>query len=214
PWSLLSGWQRSRYGSLRGRSCRADFASRFEECRACRALHWGWRSCALHRPAWREPGGEGGDHQRGATTHVEDSGQSRRPSKGCLRRTSSPACDQSRAVLLRDCIGTYLRRQPARSQATILNWWRQGMMGGAKAHYDGIVAWSQTDFTEDLKKITIPVLVMHGDDDQIVPYADSAPLSAKLLRKGVLKTYKGFPHGMPTTNAETINSDLLAFLKE
>ena len=77
------------------------------------------------------------------------------------------------------------------------------MMGGAKAHYDGIVAFSQTDFTEDLKKITVPVLVMHGDDDQIVPYADSAPLSAKLLKNGTLKTYKGFPHGMPTTHAET-----------
>lgn len=99
------------------------------------------------------------------------------------------------------------------SQATVLNWWRQGMMGGAKAHYDGIVAFSQTDFTEDLKKITVPVLVMHGDDDQIVPYADSAPLSAKLLQNGTLKTYKGFPHGMPTTEADTINNDLLAFIK-
>jgi non-heme chloroperoxidase len=100
------------------------------------------------------------------------------------------------------------------SQGVIWNWWRQGMMGGAKAHYDGIVAFSQTDFTEDLKKITVPVLVMHGDDDQIVPYADSAPLSAKLLRNGILKTYEGFPHGMPTTNADQINSDLLAFLKD
>jgi len=99
------------------------------------------------------------------------------------------------------------------SQGVIWNWWRQGMMGGAKAHYDGIVAFSQTDFTEDLKKITVPVLVMHGDDDQIVPYADSAPLSAKLLRNSTLKTYKGFPHGMPTTEADTINADLLRFLK-
>jgi len=97
--------------------------------------------------------------------------------------------------------------------AVIWNWWRQGMMGGAKAHYDGIIAFSQTDFTEDLKKINVPVLVMHGDDDQIVPYADAAPLSAKLLRHGTLKTYKGFPHGMPTTHAETINADLLAFIK-
>jgi non-heme chloroperoxidase len=88
------------------------------------------------------------------------------------------------------------------------------MMGGAKAHYDGIVAFSQTDFTEDLKKITVPVLVMHGDDDQIVPYADSGPLSAKLLRNSTLKTYKGFPHGMPTTEAATINADLLTFLNE
>jgi len=99
------------------------------------------------------------------------------------------------------------------SEAVIRNWWRQGMMGGAKAHYDGIVAFSQTDFTEDLKKITVPVLVMHGDDDQIVPYADSAPLSAKLLKNGTLKTYKGFPHGMPTTEADMINNGLLAFFK-
>ena len=99
------------------------------------------------------------------------------------------------------------------SEAIIANWWRQGMTGGAKAHYDGIVAFSQTDFTEDLKKITMPVLVMHGDDDQIVPYADSGPLSAKLVQNGTLKTYPGFPHGMPTTQAETINADLLAFIK-
>jgi non-heme chloroperoxidase len=99
------------------------------------------------------------------------------------------------------------------SQALIDNWWRQGMMGGAKAHFDGIVAFSQTDFTEDLKRITVPVLVMHGDDDQIVPYEDSAPLSAELLQNGTLKTYAGFPHGMPTTEADTINADLLAFLQ-
>jgi non-heme chloroperoxidase len=99
------------------------------------------------------------------------------------------------------------------SQPIIWNWWRQGMMGGAKAHYDGIVAFSQTDQTEDLKKITVPVFVGHGDDDQIVPYADSAPLSAKLLKHGTLKTYKGYPHGMPTVHADTINSDLLAFFK-
>ena len=99
------------------------------------------------------------------------------------------------------------------SQAVIWNWWRQGMMGGAKAGYDGIVAFSQTDFTEDLKRIGVPVLVMHGDDDQIVPYADSAPLSAKLLKNGTLKTYKGFPHGMPTTHADVINADLLAFIR-
>jgi len=99
------------------------------------------------------------------------------------------------------------------SQAIIDNWWRQGMMGGAKAHYDGIVAFSQTDFTEDLKKITVPVLVMHGEDDQIVPYADAGPLSAKLVKNGTLKSYPGFPHGMPTTEAKTINADLLAFLQ-
>jgi non-heme chloroperoxidase len=99
------------------------------------------------------------------------------------------------------------------SEAIIQNWWRQGMMGGAKAHYDGIVAFSQTDFTEDLKKIAIPVLVMHSEDDQIVPYVASGPLSAKLLKKGTFKSYKDFPHGMPTTQAETINADLLAFIK-
>jgi non-heme chloroperoxidase len=98
-------------------------------------------------------------------------------------------------------------------EAVVQNWWRQGMMGGAKAHYDGIVAFSQTDFTEDLKKITVPVLVMHGDDDQIVPYADAGPLSAKLVKNGTLKTYHGYPHGMPTTNADVINADLLAFIK-
>ncbi len=99
------------------------------------------------------------------------------------------------------------------SQGAILNWWRQGMMGGAKAHYDGIVAFSQTDLTEDLKKINLPVLVIHSEDDQVVPYADSGPLSAKLLKHGTLKTYKDFPHGMPTTNADQINADLLAFFK-
>ncbi|HUZ95304.1 MAG TPA: alpha/beta hydrolase [Edaphobacter sp.] len=98
-------------------------------------------------------------------------------------------------------------------EATIANWWRQGMMGGAKAHYDGVVAFSQTDFTEDLKKITIPVLVMHSEDDQIVPYVAAGPKSAALLKNGTLITYKDFPHGMPTTQAEKINADLLAFLK-
>jgi non-heme chloroperoxidase len=93
------------------------------------------------------------------------------------------------------------------------NWWRQAMMGSAKAHYEGIKAFSETDFTDDLKKISVPVLVMHGDDDQIVPYADSAPLSVKLLKNGTLKTYKGFPHGCPATQAGTINADLLAFVK-
>jgi non-heme chloroperoxidase len=99
------------------------------------------------------------------------------------------------------------------SQGVIQNWWRQGMMGGAKAHYDGIKAFSETDFTEDLKIIDVPTLVMHGDDDQIVPIADSALLSAKLLRKDTLKVYVKFPHGMCTTHADVINADLLAFIK-
>ncbi|KHO27950.1 alpha/beta hydrolase [Mycolicibacterium setense] len=102
--------------------------------------------------------------------------------------------------------------QPYR-EAIIANWWRQGMMGGAKAHYDGIVAFSQTDFTEDLKKITVPSLVMHGDDDQIVPYEDAGVLSAKLLPNSSLKIYPGFPHGMPTTQSHIINPDLLEFIR-
>jgi non-heme chloroperoxidase len=99
------------------------------------------------------------------------------------------------------------------SQGVIDNWWRQGMMGGAKAQYDCIKALSETDLTEDLKKITVPVLVMHSEDDQIVPFADAGPLAAKLLKNGTLKVYKGLPHGMPTTHAEIINADLLAFFK-
>jgi non-heme chloroperoxidase len=99
------------------------------------------------------------------------------------------------------------------SQGVIDNWWRQGMMGGTKAHYDCIKAFSETDFTEDLKKIDVPVLVMHGDDDQIVPIADSALLSVKLLKKGELKVYKGLPHGMCTTHPEIVNPDLLAFIR-
>jgi non-heme chloroperoxidase len=95
----------------------------------------------------------------------------------------------------------------------IQNWWRQGMIGSAKAHYEGIKAFSETDQTEDLKQITVPALVMHGDDDQIVPIDDSARLSVKLLTNGTLKVYKGYPHGMLTTDAEVLNRDLLAFVK-
>src|SRR5216110_3722059 len=98
-------------------------------------------------------------------------------------------------------------------EPVVWNWWRQGMMGGAKAAYDGIVAFSQTDFTEDLKKISVPVLVMHSEDDQIVPYQAAGPLSAKHLKNGTLKTYKDLPHGMVTTQADVINADLLAFLR-
>jgi non-heme chloroperoxidase len=100
------------------------------------------------------------------------------------------------------------------SEGAIQNWWRQGMAGGAKAHYDGIKAFSETDFTADLKAIDVPTLVMHGDDDQIVPIADSALLSVKLLKKGVLKVYEGLPHGLCTTHSETVNPDLLAFIED
>lgn len=99
------------------------------------------------------------------------------------------------------------------SQGIIQNWLRQGMMGGTKAQYDCIKAFSETDFTEDLKAIDVPVLIMHGDDDQIVPIADSAHLAIKLVKKGTLKVYKGFGHGMATINADVINEDLLAFFK-
>jgi non-heme chloroperoxidase len=99
------------------------------------------------------------------------------------------------------------------SEGVVRNWWRQGMMGGAKAHYDGIKAFSETDFTEDLKAIEVPTLVMHGDDDQIVPFADSAPLSAKLLKNATLKVYEGYPHGAFTIHADVVNPDLLAFIK-
>jgi len=97
-------------------------------------------------------------------------------------------------------------------QGVIQNWWRQAMAGGAKAQYDGIKAFSETDFTEDLKIINVPTLVMHGDDDQIVPIAGSALLSSKLLKKGTLKVYEKFPHGMCTTHADTVNPALLAYI--
>ncbi len=99
------------------------------------------------------------------------------------------------------------------SQGLIDNWWRQGMMGGTKAHYDCIKAFSETDFTEDLKAITVPVLVMHGEDDQIVPIDHSARLAVKLLEQGTLKTYPGLPHGMASTHPEVINPDILAFIR-
>jgi non-heme chloroperoxidase len=98
-------------------------------------------------------------------------------------------------------------------QGVIQNWWRQGMTGSAKAHYGGIKAFSETDQTEDLKAISVPTLVMHGDDDQIVPIADSALKSVRLLKNGTLKVYAGYPHGMLTTHADIINPDLLAFVR-
>ncbi|MFZ5666388.1 MAG: alpha/beta fold hydrolase [Pseudomonadota bacterium] len=99
------------------------------------------------------------------------------------------------------------------SQGLIDNWWRQGMMGGAKAHYDCIKAFSETDFTEDLKAIEVPVLILHGEDDQIVPIANSAELAIKLVKRGTLITYPGLPHGMASTHADVINADLLKFIK-
>tara|TARA_R110002051_G_scaffold75791_1_gene137774 strand:+ start:5923 stop:6744 length:822 start_codon:yes stop_codon:yes gene_type:complete len=106
----------------------------------------------------------------------------------------------------------YNREGVTPSEAIMNNWWRQGMMGSIKSHYDCIKAFSETDFTEDLKSVDIPVLIMHGDDDQIVPIASTAEIAVKLLKNGKLITYPGFPHGMPTTEAATINKDLLAFI--
>ncbi|UFN51499.1 alpha/beta hydrolase [Roseomonas sp. OT10] len=124
---------------------------------------------------------------------------------------------ENRAQLFRDVAAGpfYGFNRPGATvyQGVIDNWWRQGMMGGAKAHYDGIKAFSETDQTEDLKAITVPTLVLHGDDDQIVPIADAALKSIKLLRNGTLKAYPGYPHGMLTTHADVINPDLLAFVK-
>jgi non-heme chloroperoxidase len=108
----------------------------------------------------------------------------------------------------------YNRAGAVISQGVRDNWWRQAMMGGIKAQYDCIKAFSETDFTEDLKSIEVPTLVMHGDDDQIVPIGASGLMSAKILKHATLKVYPGFPHGMPTANADQINSDLLAFVKE
>ena len=99
------------------------------------------------------------------------------------------------------------------SQGIIQNWWRQGMMGSAKAHYEGIKAFSETDQTEDLKAITVPTLVLQGEDDQVVPIDDASRLAIKLLKHGTLKTYPGYPHGMCTTHPDVINQDLLAFIK-
>ncbi|HEY6630119.1 MAG TPA: alpha/beta hydrolase [Rhizobiaceae bacterium] len=148
-----------------------------------------------------------------------------------VRTASNPggqpveAFDQLRAALAANRSQFYLdlaggpfygfnRKDVKLQEGPVRNWWRQGMMGGAKAHYDGIKAFSETDQTEDLKAISVPTLVMHGEDDQIVPIADSALLSVKLLKNGKLKTYPGYPHGMIATHADVINADLLAFIKE
>jgi non-heme chloroperoxidase len=106
----------------------------------------------------------------------------------------------------------YNRPDSKVSQAIVWNWWRQAMMGSAKAHHEGIKAFSETDFSEDLKSITVPTFVLHGDDDQIVPVADSAPLSAKLLKNSKLKIHEKLPHGMCTTHADLVNAELLAFM--
>jgi non-heme chloroperoxidase len=122
----------------------------------------------------------------------------------------------NRSQYFRDFAGPFygFNRPNAKvSEAVIDNWWRQAMMGGIDAHHDGIAAFAETDFRPDLAKITVPTLVMHGDDDQVVPYPVSGPLTAKLVKNATLKTYKGFPHGMCTTHADVINPDILSFIK-
>jgi len=123
----------------------------------------------------------------------------------------------NRAQFYREFAGNpfygFNRQGAKRLDGVVDNWWRQAMMGGAKAHYDGIKAFSETDFTEDLKSIQVPTLVMQGADDQIVPYKGAALLQAKLLKNATLKLYPGFPHGMLTTYADTINQDLMGFVR-
>ena len=125
--------------------------------------------------------------------------------------------DANRAAFYRAVAGGpfygFNRAGTTPSEAVVDNWWRQGMMGGAKAHHDGIKAFSETDFTDDLRAIDVPTLVLHGDDDQVVPIGASALLSVKLLRHGTLKVYEGYPHGMCTTHADAINTDLFDFIK-
>jgi non-heme chloroperoxidase len=99
------------------------------------------------------------------------------------------------------------------SEAIIANWWRQGVMGSTQAHYDTVFSWAREDYSDDLRKVTVPVLVMNGEDDQVVPFRSSGPRAVELLKNGILKTYPGFPHGMPTTQADTINADLLDFIR-
>jgi non-heme chloroperoxidase len=124
---------------------------------------------------------------------------------------------QSRAQFYLDVASgpfySFNRPHAKTSEGMIRNWWRQGMMGGAKAHYDCIQAFSETDFTEDLKAIEVPTLLMHGEDDQIVPIDDSARLGIQLLKNGTLETYPDFPHGMATTHPDVINADLLTFIR-
>ena len=155
-------------------------------------------------------------HVRDPSVDAEDRRQSGRLAARGFRWPPQRDRRQSRAILPRFRNGALLWLQSGRrqgSEGVIRNWWRQSMMGSAKAHYEGIKAFSETDQTEDLKAITVPTLVLHGDDDQVVPYADAALKSIKLLKNGTLKIYKGFPHGMPTIHADTINADLLAFVK-
>ena len=163
------------------------------------------------------PRRQGGAHRRRAADHGEDPANPGGLPIEVFDGFRAGTRRQPRPVLSRprDAVPSTASTGPGAKavEAVIDNWWRQGMIGGAKAHYDGIKAFSETDFTEDLKSIDVPTFVMHGDDDQIVPYKDSALLSVKLLKHGTLKIYPGYPHGMLTTHADVINQDLLAFVR-
>ena len=164
----------------------------------------------------KRDGRQAGADRRRATDHGEDGRQSGRSADRSIRWPPQELAT-NRAQFYLDFAGGpfygYNRPGAKASQGVIENWWRQGMMGSAKAHYEGIKAFSETDFTADLKTIKVPTLVMHGDDDQIVPIADSALLSSKLLKNSTLKIYEKFPHGMCTTHADVVNPALLAFIK-
>ena len=177
----------------------------------------GGEADALRRAPWQGPCRQAGAHRRRAAAHAEDGGQSGRLAHRGLRRPPATARRQPGPVLPGIRERSFLRLQPAGREA-VAERDRQlvapGDDGRRKAQYDGIKAFSETDFTEDLKKIDVPTLVLHGDDDQIVPIADSALLSSKLLKKATLKVHEGFPHGMCTTHADVVNADLLAFVEE
>ena len=162
------------------------------------------------------PRGQGGADRRGAAADAQDRREPGRTARSRCSTGSAKAPAANRAQFFLDVASGpfYGFNRPGAevSEGVIRNWWRQGMMGGAKAHYEGIKAFSETDLTEDLKAIDVPTLVMHGDDDQVVPIADSAELSIKLLQHGTLKVYPGYPHGM-CTHADVINPDLLAFIQ-
>ena len=190
-----------------------------QECHPYRPFHRRWTGGALCRQVRRAAGPRRQAHPglRGAADDGEDPTAIRAVRRSKCSTGLRAALAANRAQFYLDLAsGPFygFNRPGAKvSQGVINNWWRQGMIGGAKAHYDGIKAFSETDQTEDLKAITVPTLCMQGDDDQIVPYKNASLLQVKLVKNGTLKIYPGFPHGMLTTHADVINPDLLEFIK-
>ncbi len=217
-WPLGPGPVGPRHGPIRRRRGGGGAASRPAQRRPYRPFDRGRRGGALRRPARRArgPRRQGGARERGDPADAENAGQPGRLADRGVRRLPRGARGQPRPVLSRCPDRPILRVQPERGDASagvIQNWWRQGMMGSALAHYEGIKAFSETDQTDDLKAIGVPVLVLHGEDDQIVPIADAALKAITHLRHGTLKTYPGYGHGMLTVNADVLNADLLAFVR-